>query len=85
VSGGFTAAELAGEIAALNAEVAALRAFKAYVHKRLDDAGVPADPPGPHRDAGCRIGQRLDLVLNAKAVCDDCAACAARRNAERTA
>jgi len=41
----------------------ALQAFKDFVHARLDKAGVPVDPPGEHRDAGCRIGQRLDLVL----------------------
>ena len=41
----------------------ALQAFKTFVHTRLDKAGVPVDPPGEHRDAGCRIGQRLDLVL----------------------
>lgn len=41
----------------------ALQKFKDFVHTRLDKAGVPVDPPGEHRDAGCRIGQRLDLVL----------------------
>jgi hypothetical protein len=40
-----------------------LEAFKAFVHKRLDDAAVPTDPPGEHRDAGCRIGQRLDWLF----------------------
>lgn len=40
-------------------------AFKRYVHERLDRAGVPADPDGPHKDAGCRIGGRLDIVLDA--------------------
>jgi hypothetical protein len=40
-----------------------LEAFKAYVHRRLDEAGVPADPDSPHRAEGCRIGGRLDLVL----------------------
>jgi len=44
--------------------VAALQAFKDYVHKRLDDAGIPTDPPSEHRDAGCRIGGRLDVVLD---------------------
>ncbi len=41
----------------------ALAAFKAYVHQRLDDAGIPVDPPSSHRDAGCRIGGRLDALL----------------------
>lgn len=44
-------------------ELARLRNFKAYVHERLDKAGVPVDPPSPHREAGCRIGGRLDAVL----------------------
>ena len=52
----------------LRTEVERLKAFKRYVHKRLDIAGVPADPPGEHREAGCRIGQRLDLLLNGKGV-----------------
>lgn len=41
------------------------KAFKAYVHKRLDDAGVPADPnPEFTAASGCRIGQRLNWLLN---------------------
>lgn len=51
----------------LTAEVAKLVAFKSYVHQRLDEAGVPVDPPSPHREAGCRIGGRLDVVLNENA------------------
>jgi hypothetical protein len=38
--------------------------FKAYVHRRLDEAGVPADPDSPHKAEGCRIGGRLDIVLS---------------------
>lgn len=39
--------------------------FKTYVHKRLDDAGIPIDPHhSPHKAKGCRIGGRLDLVLS---------------------
>src|SRR5882724_2769271 len=34
-----------------------------------DQAGVEKDPPGQHRDAGCRIGQRLDLVLGVSGAC----------------
>lgn len=37
--------------------------FKRYVHERLDAAGVPVDPPSPHREHGCRIGGRLDWVF----------------------
>lgn len=51
------------ELSVILAHVDALQAFKTFVHARLDRAGVPADPPGEHRDAGCRIGQRLDAVF----------------------
>ncbi len=44
-------------------EISALQAFKDYVHKRLDDAGIAKDPESPHKKAGCRIGGRLDIVL----------------------
>lgn len=38
-----------------------LLAFKLYVHARLDEAGVPADPqPGN----ACSIGARLDWLLS---------------------
>ncbi len=41
-----------------------LQKFKAYVHNRLDVAGVPADPDPPMTKAtGCRIGVRLDAVF----------------------
>lgn len=36
-----------------------LQNFKAYVHKRLDDAGVPKFYDGRE----CRVGARLDLVI----------------------
>lgn len=43
-------------------------AFKAYVHKRLDDAGVPHDPePEQTAATGCRIEGRLDAVLATRA------------------
>ncbi len=41
------------------AEREKLQAFKTFVHARLDAMEVPADPPGKHRDEGCRVGQRL--------------------------
>jgi hypothetical protein len=41
----------------------ALAAFKVYVHRRLDEAGIPTDPESPHKAAGCRIGGRLDIAL----------------------
>lgn len=40
-----------------------LAKFKAYVHARLDTAGVPTDPDSQHKAEGCRIGGRLDIVL----------------------
>lgn len=45
-------------------ELEKLRAFKAFVHRKLDEEGVPTDPPGEHRDAGCRIGQRLEFLFD---------------------
>lgn len=44
-------------------EIESLAKFKAYVHRRLDEAGVPVDPESPHKAYGCRIGGRLDIVL----------------------
>lgn len=44
-------------------ELEALRQFKAYVHERLDDAGIPTHPEGEHSKAGCRVGDRLDIAL----------------------
>jgi hypothetical protein len=41
-----------------------LQRFKDYVHKRLDDAGVPVDPDSTHKAEGCRIGGRLDCVIS---------------------
>lgn len=46
-----------------DARVEALQAFKDFVHRRLDTAGVPTHPEGPHSAQGCRIGDRLDLAL----------------------
>lgn len=51
------------QVAATEKERDKLAAFKSYVHKRLDDAGVPSDPESPHKSEGCRIGGRLDIVL----------------------
>ncbi len=55
-----------GMIAEMNdarAERDKLAAFKKFVHDRLDLAGVPTHPTGPHSKEGCRIGDRLDVVL----------------------
>lgn len=45
-------------------ELAQLRKFKAYVHARLDEAGIPTHPEGEHSKHGCRIGDRLDIALS---------------------
>lgn len=49
--------------AKLEEQVRKLQAFKDFVHKRLDDAGIPTHPDGPHSKEGCRIGDRLDIAL----------------------
>lgn len=55
------------EIKRLQAQVESLSKFKAYVHQRLDDAGIPTDPDSPHKAQGCRIGGRLDVLLAERA------------------
>ena len=46
------------------ARVSKLEAFKAYVHKRLDDAGVPANPePEENAEHGCRNEGRLNYLI----------------------
>jgi hypothetical protein len=45
------------------ARALALQRFKDYVHQRLDEAGIPTHPDGEHSKAGCRVGDRLDIVL----------------------
>ena len=50
-------------VVALEKQVEELQAFKDFVHERLDRAGVPTHTPGPHFNAGCRIGRRLDWLL----------------------
>ena len=58
-------AELSTEIGAFETKVGNLERFKAYVHKRLDEANVPADPdPAKTAATGCRIGNRLGYVLD---------------------
>jgi hypothetical protein len=49
---------------ALRARAEKAEAFKAFVHDRLDRAGVPFDPDPAHNAAcGCRIGGRLDHLI----------------------
>lgn len=49
------------------AERDALQAFKDWVHAYLDTHGVPHHPPGPHGAAGCRIGDRMDWLMEQQA------------------
>lgn len=56
-------ATVAPFVAEALAERDALQAFKDFVHGRLDTAGVPTHPDGPHSAEGCRIGDRLDLLV----------------------
>jgi len=61
----------------LQEKVNKLQAFKDYVHQRLDEAGIEKEPSGEHSKAGCRIGDRLDLVL-----CDDYNSMSEQKQAE---
>lgn len=48
-----------------------LAKFKAYVHLRLDQAGIPTHPNGPHSADGCRVGDRIDIVFASLRVARD--------------
>lgn len=50
--------------------VAELERFKTYVHQRLDEAGIPTHPDGPHSKEGCRVGDRLDILIQSEAQAD---------------
>lgn len=43
-------------------QIAAGTKFKTFVHATLGTMDVPPDPPGKHRDEGCRVGQRLEWL-----------------------
>lgn len=47
----------------LTEELKELQRFKAYVHNRLDKAGIEKNPNGIKSQYGCRIGDRLDIAL----------------------
>lgn len=47
----------------LKAERDKLQAFKDWVHAYLDGQGVPHHPSGTHGAAGCRIGDRMDWLM----------------------
>jgi hypothetical protein len=55
---------LRDHIDALTAERDKLQAFKAWVHQYLDAHGVPHHPPGTHGAEGCRIGDRMDWLMD---------------------
>lgn len=76
---------LLSHITALEAEKAALQAFKDYVHQRLDEAGIPTHPDGEHSKAGCRVGDRLDLALAARRLALEEANAAVKKASERWA
>lgn len=59
--------EARAHVGTLIEQVKKLEAFKAYVHQRLDAAGIPTHPDGPHSKEGCRIGDRLDMLINQRA------------------
>src|SRR5688572_33229693 len=42
--------------------------FKAYVHKRLDDAGVPKFDDGRECRVGARLDWALDVIQSARAL-----------------
>lgn len=41
-----------------------LAAFKKWVHDYLDAHEVPHHPPGTHGAEGCRIGDRMDWLMD---------------------
>jgi hypothetical protein len=51
--------------------IAKLEEFKHYVHQKLDEAGVPADPnPERTKSTGCRIENRLDWLIEGSKFAD---------------
>lgn len=60
----YESCECCGNFHRMEQERDALKKFKDFVHKRLDDAGIPTHPEGEHSQRGCRIGDRLDIILN---------------------
>jgi hypothetical protein len=55
--------DLKAKVRNLRAERDARQAFKDYVHERLDQAGIPTHTDGEHSKAGCRVGDRLDVLI----------------------
>ncbi len=53
----------AAEVERVTAERDKLQRFKDWVHNYLDTHGVPHHPPGTHGAEGCRIGDRMDWLM----------------------
>lgn len=51
------------EIERLRADRDKLQAFKDWTHRYLDAHSVPHHPPGTHGAEGCRIGDRMDWLM----------------------
>lgn len=51
------------KLEAAEKRIAELEAFKAWVHQYLDEHKVPHHPPGVHGASGCRIGDRMDWLM----------------------
>jgi NTP pyrophosphatase (non-canonical NTP hydrolase) len=45
-------------------QIAKLQRFKDWIHAYLDAQGVPHHPPGTHGAEGCRIGDRMDWLMD---------------------
>lgn len=55
--------DLAEHVIATLERAEKLQAFKDFVHKRLDEMGIEKNPNGKHSAEGCRVGDRLDLIV----------------------
>ena len=60
---GMTIHEQLVIIATLEEQLAERQKFKDWVHNYLDTHGVPHHPPGTHGEHGCRIGDRMDWLM----------------------
>lgn len=60
----YARAAVLADRAAQSERIEKLQQFKDFVHRRLDEMGIPTHPNGEHSKAGCRIGDRLDIVAD---------------------
>ena len=70
----FRLNQILSKVKQANARIAELESalnkaaeFKTYVHDRLDAMGIEKDPESPHKEKGCRIGGRLDIIEKERA------------------